>query len=127
MTWNASKGDRRQVYPQKNALKGVSKGLFSDSSTFYYSFHVDPGLINPWLIHRGVSPFSGDSDHFWREHPHIKKQGFMNPGSTLLRVSGGTCERSMFLTASTVTSRVKGVGQQLVSCSLHSGMRLIWG
>ena len=26
-------------------------------------------IINPWLINRGVSPFSGDSDHFWREHP----------------------------------------------------------
>ena len=23
--------------------------------------NVDPGLINPWLINRGVSPFSGDS------------------------------------------------------------------
>ena len=22
---------------------------------------VNPGLINPWLIHRRVSPFSGDS------------------------------------------------------------------
>ena len=24
--------------------------------------------LNPWLTNR-VSPFSGDSDHFWREHP----------------------------------------------------------
>ena len=31
--------------------------------------NVDRGLINPLLINRGVSPFSGDSDHFWREHP----------------------------------------------------------
>ena len=32
--------------------------------------NVNPGLINPWLINRGVSPFSGDSDHFWRGfHP----------------------------------------------------------
>ena len=31
--------------------------------------NVNPGLINPWLINRGVSPFSGDSDDFWREHP----------------------------------------------------------
>ena len=23
--------------------------------------NVNPGLINPWLINRGVSPFSGDS------------------------------------------------------------------
>ena len=25
------------------------------------SYNVNPGLINPWLINRGVSPFSGDS------------------------------------------------------------------
>ena len=31
--------------------------------------NVNPGLITPWLINRGVSPFRGDSDHFWREHP----------------------------------------------------------
>ena len=31
--------------------------------------NVNPGLISLWLINRGVSPFSGDSDHFWREHP----------------------------------------------------------
>ena len=23
--------------------------------------NVNPGLLNPWLINRGVSPFSGDS------------------------------------------------------------------
>ena len=28
--------------------------------------NANPGSINPWLINRGVSPFSGDSDHFWR-------------------------------------------------------------
>ena len=43
-------------------------GLFSLA---IHNIHpnVNPGLINPWLINRGVSPFSGDSDHFWREHP----------------------------------------------------------
>ena len=44
--------------------------------------HVDPGFINPWLIDRGVSPVSGDSDHFWREHPP-DKDGLINPGSTV--------------------------------------------
>ena len=32
------------------------------------SRNVNRGLINPWWINRGVSPFSGDADHFWREH-----------------------------------------------------------
>ena len=40
------------------------------------------GLMNPWLINRGMSPFSGDSDHFWREHPPYW-DGFINPGATL--------------------------------------------
>ena len=47
----------------------------------------NPGLINPWLINRGVSPFSGDSEHFWREHPPNNGTGFINPGSTLPRLS----------------------------------------
>ena len=32
--------------------------------------NVNPGLINPWLMNRGVNPpVSGDSDHFWRGTP----------------------------------------------------------
>ena len=38
----------------------------------------DPGFINSRLI-RGVSRFSGDSDHFWREHPPNNGRGLMNP------------------------------------------------
>ena len=34
-----------------------------------FRINVNPGLIDPWLINRGVSPFSGDSDHCWREPP----------------------------------------------------------
>ena len=46
-------------------VRGQPKGL-GDGRV---GFNVHPGFINPWLIlNRGVSPFSGDSDHFWREH-----------------------------------------------------------
>ena len=38
--------------------------------SFWKTTNVNPGRINPWLNYDwGVSPFSGDSDHFWREHP----------------------------------------------------------
>ena len=34
----------------------------------------------PWLMNRGVSPFSGDSDHFWRgvHPPNNGMDGFVN-------------------------------------------------
>ena len=45
-----------------------------------YQITVDPRLINPWLINGGVFPFSGDSDHFWREHPPNHGTGLLIRG-----------------------------------------------
>ena len=39
--------------------------------------NVNSGLVKPSLIDRGVSPFSGNSDHFWREHPPNKGTGLL--------------------------------------------------
>ena len=39
--------------------------------------NVNPALVNPWLINRGVSPFSGDSDHFWRGTPPNNGTGLL--------------------------------------------------
>ena len=53
-------------------ISGFSAGCRASTSGFLdvdMAPNVDPGLMNPWLINRGVSPFSGDSGHFWREHP----------------------------------------------------------
>ena len=47
----------------KDLHKGAGFGCFP--------FNVIPRLINRWLIDRGVSRSSGDSDHFWREYPPL--------------------------------------------------------
>ena len=51
---------------------------FSDSDAMPKTIltpNVHPGLRNPWSINSGASPFSGDSDHFWREHPQKNGTG----------------------------------------------------
>ena len=55
----------------------VALGLLSCDA-----LNANPGLANPWLMNRGVFPFSGDSDHFWREHPLNMGRVYYNPGST---------------------------------------------
>ena len=47
------------------------------------SLNVNPGLVNQWLINRGVSPFTGDSSALEGTPPLIM-DGFLNPGSTLM-------------------------------------------
>ena len=45
-------------------------------------FNVNPGLVNPWLINRGVSPFSGGLSLLEGTPPYCWDR-FINPGSTL--------------------------------------------
>ena len=44
--------------------------------------NVHPGLINPWLINRGVPPFSGDAS-LLEGTPPEQWDGFIDAGSTL--------------------------------------------
>ena len=51
---------------------GVSakKDTHSFRGPSFFSRNVNPGEVKPLVdFDWGVSPFSGDSDHFWREHP----------------------------------------------------------
>ena len=43
----------------------LSSRLYIMGQPLVTYYNVNPGLTNHWLI----SPFSVDSDHFWREHP----------------------------------------------------------
>ena len=43
-----------------SAANPGSQSIWSSSRDMH---NVNPGLIHPWLINRGVSPFRGDSDH----------------------------------------------------------------
>ena len=45
------------------------------------SANANPGIINPWLINRGVSPFGWDSSLLEGTTPLIMR--VFNPGSTL--------------------------------------------
>ena len=54
--------------------------------------NFDPGLINPCLLIWGCSPPTVMIPTTNQGHPHINKQGFINPGSTLREGSGnGAC------------------------------------
>ena len=46
----------RTVCPEITCFRGSAREFWP-----LFSGNVNPGLINPWLINRGVSPFSGDS------------------------------------------------------------------
>ena len=48
------------------------------------SGNVNPRLINPWLINRGVSPFSGDSSLLEGTARTGMGRVLLDPGSTLL-------------------------------------------
>ena len=50
--------------------------------------NVDPGLINPCFVIWGCPWFVLGIITFGGEHPHINKQGFINPGSTLVSLVG---------------------------------------
>ena len=55
---------------------GHGRSLFRDNN-------VDPGLISPLFYNMVVSLVLVGIITFGGEHPHINKQGFIHPGSTL--------------------------------------------
>ena len=94
--WNpgeATAGERSPDHPQRLPRAG---GAYSRRKLFLsclfmllksapcsstLRFNVNPGLLNPWQINRGVSPFSGESSLLEGTPPN--NDGFINPGSTL--------------------------------------------
>ena len=45
--------------------------------------NADPGLINPFFLIWGCPPPKATNLHENQGHPHINKQGAINPGSTI--------------------------------------------
>ena len=54
-------GRRRHLQKHRGGIVELQAGMLRIPLLAPGVSNVNPGLINPWLINRGVSPFSGDS------------------------------------------------------------------
>ena len=61
-------------HPFKTTKQWVPTQVWRRIRPSDFRCNVDPGLITPWLIIRGVSPFGGDSS-LWRTSPIVISRG----------------------------------------------------
>ena len=62
-----------ETFELQAGLHHISLG----SCFFEFVFNVNPRLINPWLINRGVSPLSGEENHFGGTHTPNNGKGLL--------------------------------------------------